>query len=137
MVYGAVLVLLQYRRVYSISTCLSSDMDDTVGPKCRFGRAELAEERAWSRAELLELGGAPAKDGAGKTTDGRLLAATEAASSGFQSGSSLRSSTKSSASADSDAMRRTISTDTLGDSHLSDGHLGAEEKQADTFVHSF
>ncbi|KAI6177300.1 hypothetical protein M3Y97_00891700 [Aphelenchoides bicaudatus] len=36
--YGIALSILQYLRIYTLSTCMSSSIDSTVGPKCRYGR---------------------------------------------------------------------------------------------------
>uniref|UniRef100_A0A914C4X8 DUOXA-like protein C06E1.3 n=2 Tax=Acrobeloides nanus TaxID=290746 RepID=A0A914C4X8_9BILA len=43
-VFSLTLTILQYFRVYTISTCLGSRLDDTVGPKCKYGRNQIYDQ---------------------------------------------------------------------------------------------
>ncbi|KAI6188604.1 hypothetical protein M3Y98_00372400 [Aphelenchoides besseyi] len=144
-IFGTVLTVLQYIRWYSLSTCLSSNLDVNVGPRCRYGRqfvlpldetqpsSSCSEVSTYMTNEESADGKHLGKDLA-RSRPNKLLARTKhsgtktntsgmgtGGSSGFQSSSSLRSSTNSTlSSSTSGGIQRTLSTDTIGHSHLTD-----------------
>uniref|UniRef100_A0A915D2G4 Uncharacterized protein n=1 Tax=Ditylenchus dipsaci TaxID=166011 RepID=A0A915D2G4_9BILA len=46
--FGVALSVLQFLRLYTISTCLSCSLDDTVGPKCRWRGEPACKPTAWN-----------------------------------------------------------------------------------------
>jgi hypothetical protein len=132
-------------RLYTLSTCLSSSIDSTVGPKCRYGRSYDCdnEDAQQSSSRSSDISTNYMNDGTSsngnklsvlnqhtkqlntKNSNKSKVSPTQTAtgnSSGFQSGSSLRSSTNStiSSSSISNGIQRTLSTDTIGHSNLTD-----------------
>lgn len=140
--YGIALSVLQYLRIYTLSTCMSSSLDPTVGPKCRYGRTidGCLDDLPQSSSSCSEVSTSYLQDessgkrldmtrhpknlaSSGKTCNNSKTSPTQTGnSSGFQSGSSLRSSTNStlSSSSRSGGIQRTLSTDTIGHSNLTD-----------------
>ncbi|CAD5217513.1 unnamed protein product [Bursaphelenchus okinawaensis] len=134
--FGLSLTILQYIRLYSLSTLLSASMDETVGPKCKYGRPmHSVEDYEISRRILAFADSTNIPHKQTDVTDPNLLIVkhiTVGSSSGFQSGSSLRSSTKSILSSlASDRLQRTMSTDTMDNSHMTDD----DGQKIDGFVH--
>ncbi|CAD5222372.1 unnamed protein product [Bursaphelenchus xylophilus] len=130
--FNLTLSVLQYIRVYTLSTLLSSSMDETVGPKCRYGRDVVPVDEFVTSHRVLAFAESTNIQ-AKKTdlTDPKLLIVnkTVGSSSGFQSGSSLRSSTKSILSSlASDRLQRTMSTDTMDHSHMTDDEMGHKDE---------
>lgn len=64
--FGATLSLLQFLRLYSISTCLSGYLDDTVGPKCQWGNN--ANKRAIENKKAAQNGWTTMESSASSST---------------------------------------------------------------------
>ena len=129
-------------RIYTLSTCISSSLDSDVGVRCRYGRAIdcSMNDPPQPSSSCSEVSTNYMNDGTGNKLDAlrqhhnKHLSSTKCGnkskvspaqtgnSSGFQSGSSLRSSTNStiSSSSTSGGIQRTLSTDTIGHSLTDD-----------------
>jgi hypothetical protein len=136
--FGLTLSALQFFRFYTLSTCMSSSLDDCVGPRCRWGR--ITPEWSNEKPSPLSLSETSTYvgDDVGHTNKEKqldsvrkrhemLLAAEKAnyhntlgehgvtgrGSSGFQSSSSLRSSTSSFSGSHLSNFERSLSNATL------------------------
>jgi hypothetical protein len=122
---------------------MSSSLDTTVGPKCRYGRMlELSPEEppqscsSCSQTSTSYIDGSSSSDSKNalrqqhkvhsKSGGRSKVSPTQTGnSSGFESSPSIRSSTNSTVSSSSMSMsnggiQRTLSTDTIGHSNLTD-----------------
>ncbi|KAI6240061.1 hypothetical protein M3Y99_00490500 [Aphelenchoides fujianensis] len=138
--YGIVLTVLQYIRWYSLSTCLSSNLDVNVGPRCRYGRQFIQPMDEVHPSSTRTPTESPPHSSRGTKHGGPKAESSNGGtggSSGFQSGSSLRSSTNSTlSSSTSREIQRTLSTDTIGHSHLTDDDDSRSPgAAADSFAH--
>jgi hypothetical protein len=139
LIYGIVLSILQYLRIYTLSTCMSSSLDTTVGPKCKYGRLHEPshDEPLQSSSCCSQTSTSYINDGSSSSNGQKLdtvqitksgrskVSPTQTGnSSGFESSPSIRSCTNSTVSSSSmstsGGIQRTLSTDTIGHSNLTD-----------------